>query len=140
MGTYRELMYLRTYEPEDYPVLVTWWQAHQWPPVPAEILPKLGLIAFDDHGLVVASWLYMDNSVGVSMLEWTVSNPEASGFRVVAGVKAVTEFLADRARELGYGIMLTTARQPALVRLHERNGFAVTDLGVTHLLKHLTPE
>lgn len=125
----------REYTPEDYPTLLAWWEGHKWEGVPAAVLPKLGVIVEVDGRPVVAGFLYMDNSVGVSMLEWVVSNPAISGLSIVRGIRALVIFMTDRARELDYGVMLTSCRQPSLARVYEANGFTKTDTGITHLLK-----
>lgn len=118
----------------DYATLTEWWKGHGWNAVPRAILPKLGVIAEHDGVQVAAAFLYMDNSVGVAMLEWLVTNPAANPVACVRSVSQVIQFLTERALELDYGVMLTSCRQPALVRLYERNGFVKTDEGVTHLL------
>lgn len=121
-----------------HPVLMQWWNAHDWPGIPAAILPKFGIRAvelLEDNGTrpIAATFLYMDNSTGVSMLEWTVSNPDASPRQVAKGIAAMVEFAKLEAKKFGYCIMLSSCIQPALIRLLERNGFTVTDQSVTHL-------
>jgi hypothetical protein len=121
----------------DHPVLAVWWEAHKWPVVPRSVLPKLGVVTLDGDLRVAAAFLYMDNSVGVCWLEWLVTNPDATGRQSLAGIAAVTEFLAERALEMNYGVMFTTCRQPALARIYERHGFGRTDEGVIHLVRKL---
>lgn len=128
-------MKLRIYTPEDHPMLAQWWEGHGWPVLSPAILPKLGVIAANAEGEdVAAGFAYMDNSVGVAMLEWVVTNPKASPMQSLRGINAVVEFLKAEVKELGYGVMLTSCRQPSLVKVYERHGFAKTDEGVTHLL------
>lgn len=124
----------------DHAMVSEWWRGHGWPVVAAAILPALGVVSYftDRAGQpcdAAAGWLYMDNSgSGVCMLEWLVTNPAVGGKASVRGITAVVEFLKQRAAELNYGVMLTTCRQPALVRLMERNAFTKTDEGMTHLV------
>jgi hypothetical protein len=133
---------LKEYSPEDYPMLAAWWAGHRWQAVPESVLPKLGVVAtysnreaqHEDVPLC-AAFLYMDNSVGVCWLEWLVSNPNGSPMEVLRAIRAVIEFMEERAKELGYGVMLTACRQASLVKIYERAGFAKTDEGVTHMLK-----
>jgi hypothetical protein len=129
------MIQIRPYAPEDYQTIAAWWKGHCWEAVPAAILPKLGVVAESDgHGLC-AAFLYMDNSVGVSWMEWLVSNPEAGGMEVVRGLRATIDFLTAEALRLGYGVTMTSCRQSSLVKLYEKAGFGVTDTGVTHLVK-----
>ena len=133
------MIQLRLIEIEkDYPAFCDWWAGHGWPALPKSILPKRGVMACDaakDGAGVAAAWLYMDNSTGVSMMEWLVTNPQSGGKETLRAINAVIGFLTERALELDYGMMLTSCRQPSLVRVLEKNGFRKTDEGVTHLLK-----
>lgn len=131
-------MTIREYSPTDYATLANWWAGHGWEPVPEIVLPKLGMVAVgEDDYMVAAVWLYMDNSVGVSFLEWLVTNPEAAPIQTAKAVTHIVNFMADRALEMDYGVMITTCRQQSLTRLYEKNGFMKTDEGVTHLLRML---
>lgn len=130
-------MEFRIFEDEDYPIVTAWWKAHGFPPVPFAILPKLGAIVSNEKQDICAGWLYMDNSVGVCWLEWSVTNPECSGFDSIRGIKALNKFIEERASEMGYGVMMTTCRQESLCRLHEKCGFIKTDTGMIHMVKQL---
>ncbi|MBN8708978.1 MAG: hypothetical protein BGO12_05885 [Verrucomicrobia bacterium 61-8] len=133
--------YLREFDPaRDYERVSAWWQAHGWSAVPVGALPRLGVVAYFAHedDIAAAGWLYMDNSVGVCMLEWLVTRPANRPKDSLRALDAIIEFLQQRAVDFGYGVMLTTARQSALVRLHERHGFQKTDEGVTHLISFPT--
>ena len=132
------------YQPADYPILQSWWHAHGWPAVPEAILPRLGVIACDhpkDEGAaptpIAAAFLYMDNSVGVSMLEWIVTNPDAAPRQCAIAICHVVDFLRSEAKSLGYGVMLSTCKQESLSRLLVRQGFEVTDTSVIHLIATL---
>lgn len=136
----RMLIQIREFDREkDYEMVRDWWAGHGWTPVPLNILPKLGVIAYEakpeGNTDTAAAWLYMDNSIGVCMLEWTVTRPGCTGRAAVAAIQALTEYLTLAAREMNYFIMLTTAKQPSLCRLHERNGFIRTDDQMVHFMK-----
>lgn len=119
----------------DYPTLCKWWEGHGWPTLPAAILPKLGIMVEHDGLPVCAAFLYMDNSVGVCMMEWLTTNPEAPLKAIPTAIRILIDFMADRAKDMNYGVMLTTCRQPALARVYEKNGFERTDDAVIHLIK-----
>lgn len=131
---------VRIFDPaRDYGTVSAWWRAHGWDAVPAETLPKLGVVAyFVREGAEPreggAGFLYMDNSCGVCWLDWLVTNPENRGAESVRCIDTVVDFLRREAVRMGYHTMLTACRQPALVRLMERNDFSKTDDGMTHLV------
>lgn len=118
-----------------YDTLAAWWKGHGWAPVALCVLPRCGVMIEDDAGPVAAAFLYMENSgVGVGWMEWTVTRPELPGRQAYLAITMLTQAVREVALALDYGVVMTTARQDSLVRVLERNGFAVTDRGMTHLL------
>ena len=101
------------------------------------MLPKLGVIMSNENHDICAGWVYMDNSVGVCMLEWIVTNPEATNMESYRAIKEMVEFLSERVREMDYGVMITTCAQESLARFHEKVGFKRTDSNMIHLVKFL---
>jgi hypothetical protein len=129
---------LKMFELEtDYGTVESWWIGHGWPAVPRGVLPRLGVMALFEGSPVACGWLYMDNSIGVSMLEWMVSNPSANPRHVLKGIKAIVEFLKDQAREMNYTVMLTTCKQESLAKVYEKTGFRKTDSEMIHLVQTL---
>lgn len=119
-----------------YELLTAWWQAHGWNPVPLAILPRCGIWIEDDTGNpLAAAFLYMENSgVGVAWLEWMVTNPAIAPRKAYVAIGVITQAAREVALELDYGVLMTTCRQESLARTLEKNGFSVTDRGVTHLI------
>lgn len=131
-------MLIRIYQDKDYWSLSEWWKEHGWDAPPAVILPKLGVIvSTSDERDLAAAWLYMDNSVGVSMCEFIVSNPDNTARETVGAIKLAIEFLEDQALRNDYGVMLTTCKQEALARLLKKSGFSRTDDAMIHMVKVL---
>jgi hypothetical protein len=126
-----EIHTLRMVEVDDYPVLYHWWEMHGFPPVPQRLLPPLGVICDEN----AAGWLYMDNGgTGVAMMEWLVTNPEASPRKAIRALQEVVAFLKSEAKRMEYPFILTTCRQDALARLLEKCGFTISDRDMTHLM------
>jgi len=130
-----EPIILEMFEAErHYAEVATWWAGHGWEPVPQAILPRLGVIGSIDGQGIAAAWLYMDNSIGVAMLEWMVGNPKGEARQVLRALRSVVEFLKAEAKRLDYGVILTSCRQAGLVKWLQKRGFMKTDEGVTHML------
>jgi hypothetical protein len=128
-------MKTRLYDPKDYPLVSPWWPAHGWPMIAEAVLPKCGIVVEDDEGVArAASWLYMSNSNGVSMMEWTVTNPLNKPKESFRAVQTLIGAMRELALLFDYGMILTTAKQPALIRLYEKSGFEKTDQEMTHLI------
>jgi hypothetical protein len=125
------------YDPGQYEVVREWWVAHGWGAVPSAILPKFGVMAFFGETPLACAWLYMDNSVGVSMLEWMVSNPDASPRKVLKAINLIVDFMGKAAADMDYGVMLTTCKQESLAKVYERAGFARTDSEMIHFVRRL---
>jgi len=102
------LFLIREFDPEtDYPTICDWHDAHGTTPPPLAILPRLGVIVFEEGGdMAGALWLYMDNSVGVCFPEHAVTRPRLSGAKVKRVGLVALEFLRMRAAELDYGVMI----------------------------------
>lgn len=121
----------------DYPIVKIWWEGHGWNAVPLAVLPKLGVMAILGGKPIASGWLYMDNSVGVSILEWMVANPDANAKSVYRSIKAIIEFLKTQAKEMHYAIMLTTCKQESLAKVYEKSGFLRTDSEMIHFIQPL---
>lgn len=129
---------IRQFDPIcDYVRFCGWWAGHGWDAPPLIFLPSLAVVACWEGVPVAAGWCYLDNSCPVAKLEWLVADPDPARAReVLKGLHAVIAFLSERVAEpdLGYLVLLTTARQPGLIKILEKHEFVKTDEGMTHLL------
>ena len=118
----------------DYDTVAPWWPAHGWAAVPRNILPRLGVMIEIAGRPAAAAWLYMDNSIGVGMMEWAVTNPANTPRESLKACTMLVDCIRDCAAQNDYGVVLTSAKQPALIRLYEKAGFQKTDEGMAHLI------
>jgi hypothetical protein len=124
---------LRVFDVEnDYPMLTEWWKGWNWPPVPLECLPKLGLIVGD----CAAGFLYESDS-NIAWLEWIISDPTAEKIMRSRAVDAVIGALWVQARARGFKKLFTSTNSPSLEKRLESRGFQVTDRNVTFLIGDL---
>ena len=72
--------------------------------------------------------------IGVAMIEWLVTDPQASPIQAARSLSRVVEFLRSELRRMDYAIVLTTCRQESLARMLERQGFQRSDTGMIHLV------
>jgi hypothetical protein len=111
--------------------------------VPSQILPKCGIVVEDTDagadGLSLAmGWLYLDNSVGVAMLAWMVTNPHNTSRGSARAIAILAEGARQVAAELGYQVMLVTATE-TISRLLRGHGFVrASEVPHFHLMK-VTP-
>lgn len=103
-------------------IIDDWWLGHEYPIVPAALLPSLGAVIYDDKGPLIAGWLMMSNSNGVSYIEYIVSNPDRPD-AVFSAFSGLTSFLENQARRNNYGVVAVAIHDPSLVSLALRAGF-----------------
>lgn len=119
--------YVRAFDPaRDYEAVALWWVDRMGAAIPANILPKCGVVACEelDGEAIAAGWIFMDNSVSVAMIEWLVTKPTLRIKLAHAALKAVVEMLEVSAKHFGYAIItgVTSRRMAYKARKH---GFAI---------------
>ncbi len=89
------LMNFREVNENDYPELSTWFSEIRKPyPVKDGVLPTIGVVAFDEQGLVSCCFIKEDGS-SAKRLEWISSNPKrANAYRSEATTKLI-EFVCQ---------------------------------------------
>ena len=123
----------------DYPMLVEWWAAHQWPAIPKEALPPLGYISWKGEKPILAGYVYFTLGSTMCWLEWIVGNPDSTPEERGEALKEIVEKTDQVARENGYSMIFTATKHKKLIERFKSNGFNVTEEEMTHLLKVLPP-
>jgi hypothetical protein len=122
----------------DYPVVSSWWQSHGWAQaLPLFMLSKLGIMVERNGEPCLAGWVYMDNSCGVSMLEFVVGNPSVPPRDIVRALEHLTNAAKLCAKQNGYCIMLTYCKQMSLAKAFQKNGFIFAEDNMKHLVYKL---
>jgi hypothetical protein len=127
-------MQIRFFRPEaDYEMVSAWWKAWKWPVLPLDALPKTGVIISTQTD-VCAGWLYQSDS-SIAWIEFIISNPNYREPDRSLCLDTLIGTLLTLAREAGYQNVFTSTNAASLIKRHERNGFRVTDINVTHLMR-----
>jgi hypothetical protein len=117
------LLQLRMYDAEkDHGMILQWCAAHDRVGIPANVLPKLGVVVQADGEDVAAVWLYMDNSTGVCFAEYPITK---GGIGVKLAKNALffaMTFLKSEAKINGYWVMRVFTL-PAISRFLKSAGF-----------------
>jgi hypothetical protein len=128
----KDAMYLvRMYEPEtDYGMIEQWAAGHGKTPLPASILPRLGIVVQEVTAKtrkdMAALWLYMDNSVGVCFAEKSITRPGLSIKQAKEALLRGLDCLKQLAAAHGYGVMFLRT-YPAMARFVKPLGFEQDD-------------
>lgn len=116
----------------DYETLARWWEAHQWPVVPKEHLPKRGFMVNE----TVAAFLYQTDSA-IAWMEWIISDPASDSLVRDVALDLLIEHISKEARDLGFQIVLTLTDKPRLKNRLERLGFHVGDAQTATYLRRV---
>jgi hypothetical protein len=127
-------MTARPYLLADHATIATWWEAHEWPAVPVEFLPALGIV-IDGHA---AGFLYNDPTSAGIMLEFVVTHPLNTPRQSARAIKLLIYTAEIIAHDLGKTSLFTTCQQPSFARLFQSSGFIETDKNMIHLIKPIT--
>lgn len=121
-----------------YETLERWWKAHGWAPVPADALPKTGVVVVGGDGApICAGFLYATDS-SLCWLEWVVADPESATETRSAALDVLISSLLFIATERGFKQVFTSARHQRLIGRYEAHfGFIPADTGMTNLIKRL---
>lgn len=120
-----------------YKLICTWWEAHSWPALPQELLPKRGYVIYINEKPVIAGFVYKDETSGFGMLEWIVSNPESTKEERDEGFRELVAHVESVGREIGIKFLFTYANHVSLIQKYQSNGFMVVDQNNTHLIKEI---
>jgi hypothetical protein len=103
-------------------MIMQWCVDHGHVGIPANVLPKLGVVVQADGEDIAALWLYMDNSTGVCFAEYPITKAGLSVALMTSALRCALDFLKQEARINGYWIMRVFTIPP-LARLLKAEGF-----------------
>ena len=120
----------------DYVLLCSWWLSWGWSPPAVNMLPSTGYIVEVEGNPVLAGFLYQTDSA-LGWVEWVIANP---AFRLERrqALPVLLEAIAKEATRRGIQALFTSSNHPGLIEGYKANGFAVTDQGVTQLIRRLS--
>lgn len=110
----------------DYDELCEWWVAHEWSPVPLEMLPTGWVIEKDDK-LLAAGFLYIAGNAPVAYFEYVVTNPDNTRRE---SYKAVDLLFAEVMKFVEYNLIkvcFARIKSHGLQKMYEKHGFAKGD-------------
>ena len=120
-----------------YGTVAAWWGGHDWPVIPLEALPPVGIIVGD----YAAGWLYKTESCPWSILEWLVTNPMHSSTGISRethkAVNIVVETLLRTAQAMGCKWVFSSTKSTGLIKIYNNHGFETTDHDMTNLIINL---
>jgi hypothetical protein len=131
---------IRELKEQDWDILPQWWEKWNWPVVSRNMLPMNGLgglIVYKGDILIAAGFLYLSNSK-VAWLDWIISNPEYKESDRKESLVSLINGLEDVARQQGYDIIISIARNKSLINTHKKLGYTVDENPSYEISKKIT--
>lgn len=126
----------RMFHKDDYDLICKWWEAKEWPKIPLEDLPRVGILISSKGVPSAVGFIYQTDST-LAIMEWILANPEVSVMERVRALDALVDDLCYVAKNLGYRKIFTMLSHKRLMEKVEAHGFKRTDDNVSHFLKEL---
>jgi len=123
-------MNIRLFNPSDYELLCSWWKEHNWPSIPFEFLPKIGIIVDD----CVAGFIYSTDSK-ICWLEFIISDPKSENYKRQVALNILIEEACKTSSALGFKAIFTSVSHKRLIQKYQNNGFEITDNNMTNLMR-----
>ena len=127
----------QAYTEEDYDTLFRWWTMHGWTPPEPKFLPKNGLVVHFEGEALCAGFIYKTDSK-ICWMEWIVADPVSDNHVRSEGLDILLRELNSLAGNEGYQAVFTSSDTPAVVERYKKAGFAVTDTGVSQMLRRIS--
>lgn len=128
-------MRVRNFIPEkDYSMLVEWWKAQGWGPVPLSHLSPNGIVAEIAEAPVAAGFVYRTDSA-VAVLEYIVTDPKISSSMRSAGLDQVLTAATQLVKGMGFQALFMACGDKGLAKRMEKHEFTVIGSDVVNLLR-----
>lgn len=120
---------VREIRESDWETLQQWWTKWKWPIMSKDLLPMNGcggLMVYKEEQLIACGFLYLSNSK-VAWLDWIVSNPEYRDKDRKEAISMLITNLELVAKQQGYNIIISIARNKSLIETHKNLGYTVDE-------------
>ena len=120
---------IREIRESDWDTMQDWWNKWNWPIMSKDLLPMNGcggLMVYKENELIACGFLYLSNSK-VAWLDWIVSNPEYRNDDRKQAISYLIECLEEVAKQQGYEIIISIARNKSLIETHKKLGYTIDE-------------
>jgi hypothetical protein len=126
------------YRPDDYPVIVKWWESRGIAAIPAHVLHPCGVVVEDgEHRLLGAAWLYQDNATSMAWIGWPILSTEVHCRHVLRVFDVLLGGIEAVAKSIGRNVVHAAVDKRSLKKWFAMRGFIVSAENVTSFIKVL---
>lgn len=118
---------IRSYSPQDYPMLVSWWEEHGTEPYPESILPPSGVIVERLGQPCAAGFLMLVEQANLAFFHGLVTAPRQGMKAAFGALTHLLEGLDIIMRETGRTLMLGSVPDGAMAAYAEKLGFRLLE-------------
>jgi hypothetical protein len=115
--------------------LAPWWKEWGWEPLPADFLPRIGVMVMIDGEPFCAGFFYITNSK-VCWVEWVVSKRERHELRKDA-ITLLVSTLTDMAQSIGCKYVYTLLKNQSLINTYKSLGYVKGSENQVEMIKRL---
>jgi len=116
-----------------YEIVGSWWTAAGWPVLPLSHLSDIGQVISVDGVPAVCGWIFQTDSAWC-LFEFVVANPEVRKAPRALAMSTLIGWAKAAAEDMGFKNVFSSISNPMLIKRYEREGFKVTDSGMTNLV------
>lgn len=109
-----------------------WWKSWDWPLLPPDSLPPIGLIVDES----ACAWL-LRTDANLAIILYPISSKAIRGKKRQRAVDTLIDSLSFIATELGYKFLHALTNKQTLDAHYRRGGFGAYDQNITHYVKEL---
>lgn len=130
---------IRLLTDNDYPTLLNWWIAGNFPPPPKDLLPEEGrggIMVYKDNIEICAGYLFFTNSK-MAWLEFVVANNLYREKDRKEAIRFLINELTQIAKSNGFKIIFTSVKHEGLKKHYIDCGYVVGSENTTELIIQL---
>lgn len=120
-------LFSRPFTVNDYPTVVAWWKAWNWPPIPLSSLSKNGIVVQDETGKeIVTGWLFSTDS-DLAVFDWIISDRGADTLVRREATRFLLSEARSRAKELNFRAVIHFTNNRGLQDALDAVGWKLND-------------
>lgn len=120
-----------------YDTMKVWWLGQGFPIVSPSMLPETTFVCYNEKGVPTYSMCFYNTDSNLCWVGWQLANPEISKEDKKGCFRFLFEEVEKYSKEVGYQVMFTTSRTPAVEGTLLDLDYSIGDTNVNHYIKNI---
>lgn len=125
---------IRVINERDRADIVSWWKDWGFSIIPEALLPKRGYIVLNEKEKIAATWLYVEEDIGICWMAWTVSNKKVDQDTKQKGLEGLIDRVKIESKFINKDVIFTTTGNSSVRNRLEANKFFKGDINTDHYI------